>query len=266
MSKYSHLIIGCGYLGKSLLSKLPTDACWFTNRRHPQHNSEYQIILDVNNSETWTALDTVDPTRKWAVYFMLPPSQIDIEQFPVFLKRLSNYPLEKAILVSSTVVYGQQEREVDGDSEVLIDSDRAERQYQIEQCWFETISGSCIVRMAGLYGPGRIIGRKLILENRSPGGNPEAWLNLIHINDAASLLCCMVENSATIELGCDGHPIKRRDYYKHIASVLGKPAPVFDGDNDANGRRCNNKVTMERTGWSPEYEDVYLSTTQLLRD
>ncbi len=50
-----------------------------------------------------------------------------------------------------------------------------------------------ILRLAGIYGPGRLVGRIEGPSRRSkvPQGNADAWLNLIHVDDAvAAVLAC----------------------------------------------------------------------------
>lgn len=253
----SHLIIGCGYLGKRLLALLSDQPCWFTNRS--QTSDPHSLLVDINDEGTWTNLDALSEEQALIVYCMVPPSQIDLELFPSFLNRVNALNTKQSILVSSTVVYGNTDRIVDADSDVELDSDRAKRQYQIEQTWLESNEDTCVVQLAGLYGPDRIIGRNTILQGETIKGDPDGWLNLIHIDDAATLIKTVGEmkEPEVIELGCDGSPIKRKDYYSFVAEILDKPLPDFNVDDQARGigRRCDNKLTIERTGWHPEFKD-----------
>ncbi len=253
----SHLIIGCGYLGKRLLALLSDQTCWFTNRS--QTSDAHSILLDINDESTWNNLDVLTDEKSLTIYCMVPPSQIDLELFPSFIHRVNSLNITRCILISSTVVYGNKDRVVNADSDVELDNERAKRQYQIELAWLESNEESCVVQLAGLYGPDRIIGRNSILQGETIKADPDGWLNLIHVDDAARLVKRVgeIDEPEIIELGCDGTPIKRKEYYAFVAETLKKPLPNFNTDDQIRGigRRCDNKLTIERTGWRPEYKD-----------
>ena len=261
-SSYEHLIIGYGYLGQALLKRYEQQTCWLINRSNkskPSFEQHHPLALDINESSGLKKLEGIQNKRELIVYFMVPPSKVDLEQFPHFVRALDQLNIKRRILVSSTVVYGRQERVVDADSEVILDSDRAKRQYQIECEWLKDNDHSAIVRLAGIYGPGRIIGRSLIEQGNQLSGDPDAWLNLIHVDDAASLLECLayLEQVNQIELGSDGEPLSRKKYYSTVAALLKKKLPDFVGaPDDEKGRRCDIELTKARTGWLPKYTDI----------
>ena len=256
-SNNSHLILGCGYLGKRLLALLDNEVCWYTRRT--QISESHSLLLDINNESTWNNLDDLSDEQAINVYCMVPPSQIDLALFYSFINRVNALNTKRCILVSSTVVYGNTDRIVDSDSDIDIDSERAERQYKIEQAWLESNEDSCVVQLAGIYGPERIIGRHSIMQGEAIKADPDGWLNLIHVDDAVHLIkrIAEIEDPEIIELGSDGSPIKRKDYYAYVAETLKKPMPNFNIDNQARGigRRCDNKLTIERTGWQPEFKN-----------
>src|SRR5262249_9201635 len=86
-----------------------------------------------------------------------------------------------------------------------------------------------ILRMAGIYGPGRIPKRES-LERGAPIPAPaDGWLNLIHVDDAARVVMA-AETAApagSIYVVSDGNPIARRDYYTELARLLEAPEPYF---------------------------------------
>lgn len=258
------LIIGCGYLGKELARQLLALGASVTattrkeNNLAPLTQAGVQVCLfDLESPQTWSDLMLNLGEVELDIYLLVPPSQIRRELFSQFVDKLQSLNLHSALLASSTVVYGQAEREVDADSEVDIDSDRAERQFTLEQVWSAAGERMKLVRFAGLYGPDRIIGKRTLLKGQALPGRGDAWLNLIHISDAASLLSAMVEKhtTAAIELGCDGLPVLRKQYYSDLAQHIGAKPPVFSGEQEdiSRGRRCSNSVTCERTGWQPTF-------------
>ena len=264
VGKDLHLIIGFGYLGKFLLNRLEPESCWVTNRIE-NTSLPRQLAMDVNQPDTWSSLDVLQDGFGWNIYFMVPPSRIDLDLFSPFVDQLGQSLPDKTVLVSSTVVYGQKEREVNADSDVLLDSNRARRQYQIESIWLSRLSSGHVVRFAGLYGPGRIVGQRQLQQAQLLSGNPDGWLNLIHINDAAALLCCIDHQAGSVELGSDGTPLRRRDYYTKLAKLMKVASPSFQEAVDAApGRRCDNTLTRQRCDWKPKHDDVYLSIKQFL--
>jgi nucleoside-diphosphate-sugar epimerase len=129
------------------------------------------------------------------------------------------------------------------------------------------------VRLAGLYGPGRIVGMTTLLHGQGVGGDPEDLLNLIHVEDAAALLQAVAaaDSSASIELGADGVPLRRRDYYEHLAMRLGVPCRFGRGEDTvgfarrrSGSRACCIDPTCARTGWRPRHRDARLALDQLL--
>ena len=269
-----NLIIGCGYLGRRLLPLLHDQHCWYTHRsenlsgRIEQANT-HQLVLDINDKESWRNINLLSETMEVIIYFMVPPSQIDGTLFPDFIQQLNQLDIKRSILVSSTVVYGNVDRIVDASSEVKIDSERAERQYDIEQAWLENMETGTVIRLAGLYGPDRVIGRSVIINNQTINGDPDGWLNLIHVDDAAQLVKRIgeMDNSESIELGCDGNPVKRREYYSFLAEQLNQAPPTFSHDSNARGlgRRCDNSVTVSRSGWQPIHVDFRKAVTDLIK-
>jgi nucleoside-diphosphate-sugar epimerase len=113
-----------------------------------------------------------------------------------------------------------------------------------------------ILRLAGIYGPGRIPRRDELLSGQPITAAPDAWLNLIHVDDAARIVLA-VEGQVKpprVYLVSDGRPVRRRDYYAEAARLLQAPQPVFDADKagalaDRRGstdKRVNNaRLTSE---------------------
>lgn len=263
--KQTHLIIGAGYLGRHLAALLPDEQRRLTRRAARPG----VIALDCNDPGSWASLAALeDNGEALRIYFCVPPGRIDARLFPDFLRRLAGLGGQRAVLVSSTVVYGRREREVDADSAVRIDSPRAERQYRLERDWLNAMDNACILRLAGIYGAGRVIGRAGILAGDTLQGRADAWLNLIRADDAATLLKRMGEMAqpARVELGADGSPVRRRDYYAFLAQRLGRPLPGFDPAGiNGGGRRCNNRKTCRRTGWRPAFPDYRTGLAELVK-
>ncbi|NQW48259.1 MAG: hypothetical protein HQ464_10910, partial [Planctomycetes bacterium] len=81
-----------------------------------------------------------------------------------------------------------------------------------------------------LYGPDRLPRIDDLLAARPIAADPDSWLNLIHVDDAAAIVCAVAAAAAPqpLYVVSDGHPVLRRDWYGHLAAITGSPDPVWD--------------------------------------
>jgi nucleoside-diphosphate-sugar epimerase len=93
------------------------------------------------------------------------------------------------------------------------------------------------------------------LKKRSPlAGRAEAWLNLIHVDDAVQAVDAAIEadRPGPVYLVADNRPSTRQEYYSRLAEVVGAPQPTFDeaqvakrGSGGINKRCSNRRMTSE---------------------
>jgi nucleoside-diphosphate-sugar epimerase len=108
-----------------------------------------------------------------------------------------------------------------------------------------------ILRLAGIYGPGRTP-RLLDLLAGKPIDAPAAgWLNLIHVEDAARIVTLADERLQPPKLYVvsDGQPALRGDYYRELSRLLGAPSPQFvepAPDSPAAQRAASDKRIQPR--------------------
>lgn len=262
------LIIGCGYLGHHLLdaqSNSRTVAITRTVTRHPELHrlGARAIAVDITSGMT-PELNACLSGFAGTVYVLLPPSSLPASNAAVAIEALlgvlETMPVRRGILASSSAVYG----ECDGGIVTAatptgsIDG-RGARLLSVEQAWLAAKFDTYVVRLAGLYGPGRIIGRNALLAGETLPGSGEEWLNLVHIEDAARALraTVAVAQPERIALVSDGLPVRRRDYYTALASLLGCAAPVFSeaGTRATGSRRCDPASTWQQLLCQPIHPD-----------
>ncbi|MGH8671100.1 MAG: NAD-dependent epimerase/dehydratase family protein [Burkholderiales bacterium] len=285
--------MGCGFLGRVLARRLRAAgyAVFGTVRRASASDALVQdgvvpLIVDVSRPATFGTLRSLlDATRPLRVFYLVPPGTTAPGSTPdadhkangitPVVEKLCTSPLHRAVLASSTGVYGETKgHSVSAETPVTPVSARAQRLFAIEQAWLGLGSAARIVRLAGLYGPGRVIGLTALRAGRPIGGDPDGLLNLIHVDDAAALLQTVAEceGAGTFELGSDGNPIQRADYYGYLAEKLGVNCRFSaQGDTNAYGRRsasrsCDNSSTRARTRWVPRYPDFRIALDGLLHD
>ena len=259
------LVLGCGYLGQRLFLLLRASGARvsISNRSGEVpaalHGESVRChAVDCSEPGSWVSLDDFR-NQQPDIYCLFPPSQVDAEKFREFASYLAGLGPRRVVMSSSTVVYPSRGQLIDANSEVELDGARADRQFRLESIMRSIDADVKIVRLAGLYGPGRIIGKKSIENGELIRGSGDSWLNLVHVEDAAGLLMKVMgsDSAADVELGSDGRPVKRVEYYRELSNALACPAPVFEeaGTGTTAGRRCDNTPTRQRTGWSVEHCD-----------
>lgn len=296
------LIIGCGYLGRSLAAKLIAEGqTVYGTTRSFDHAPALTglgvqpLVVSVTQPVTFAAMRPALEAGSLDVYYMVPPGrpgrrsghptprQTVLGGIAHMVKQLRYADTHRALLVSSSAVYGQRDgQHVDADTEPEPSSERGRLLLEGERLWLAAGDGYRVVRLAGLYGPHRVIGMSAVSQNAPLVGDPQALLNLIHADDAIALLLAMMraDHAGRIELGCDGHPVARIEYYAYLAELLKVPPPrVLDDASAAEGlglnlerlRRSSSKAldniaTCRRTGWSPYYPTFRQGLAAILRE
>jgi nucleoside-diphosphate-sugar epimerase len=103
------------------------------------------------------------------------------------------------------------------------------------------------LRLAGIYGPGRLPRVDDLRAGAALTADPDSWLNLIHVDDAAAVVMAVADhaNPGPLYVVSDGQPVRRRDFYARLASLTGSPPPRWTppppdargGDKQVDPRR-----------------------------
>jgi len=215
------------------------------------------IIGDVTNVDSLSQLPEAE-TVLFAVGF---DRQCGKSQREIYVDGLENVLKQIAsrcgqlIAISSTSVYGQSEAEwVDEASptqptrlngKICLEAERLVWKYCPPR-QPRSSSTTNVLRLAGIYGPGRLLRRLDEVKSGKPiAGNPDAWLNLIHVDDAvqAILACEEQQRPGETYLVCDDKPITRREYYQSLAELISAEAPRFTENDELHilNKRCSNR-------------------------
>lgn len=276
------LIVGCGYLGKRVAARwLAAGDCVSALTRSTENATRFSTsgmvpyVGDVLVPESLSQLPEVD-TVLWAVGWDRSSGK---SQQDVYVTGLENTLRHLAgrgsqlIYISSTSVYGQSAGEwVDEHSACRPTQPNGEVCLAGEQLVYnfrnEQQTRATVLRLSGIYGPGRLLSRIASLQSGEPlAGNPEAWLNLIHVDDAAeAVLCCAAAaDPHPLYLVSDDEPLSRRTYYSALATLVGAPPPRFEESASPSGRRsggesltglnkrCRNTLAKRALAWQLQF-------------
>jgi nucleoside-diphosphate-sugar epimerase len=282
------LIVGCGYVGRRLAQRLVERGVtvYATTRSHDNAPALAELgvrplIVSVTQRVTLAALRPAAEADQLDLFYLVPPGrphgspsprQVLIQGADHVLRAVHSPRLHRAVFTSSTVVYEHDnDQRVDADTPTHPSDERGAMLLDAERHWLNHGSSFHVVRLAGLYGPHRVIGLTALREHAPLVGNPQARLNLIHGDDAADLLMAIASapHPGRVELGCDDHPPTRLEYYQHLARCIGEPPPeVLDDESAVQklglsldrlrrscSKICDSTPTRRRTGWSPRFAD-----------
>ena len=211
------------------------------------------------------------------IYYLVPPSlQPGDERLKRFLEGIRGVP-KRLIYLSTTGVYGDQHGALaNEDTPPDPNTDRSSRRLVAEatlRAWALRYQVSwCILRVAGIYGPGRLPLERLL--QGSPAIIPcEATPgNRIHVSDLVSV-CGAAGLAARADRRIynvtDGSPDSHTEFLQRVARICGLPLPPLVSRAEAektfspltwsflaDSRRVDNRRMLEELGVSLRYRDL----------
>lgn len=229
------LIVGCGYIGKRLAGQLLAKHIPSSGIVHSKASlaecEEKNIpceIADLDNLQ-----QDYDLAGHRVIYLAPPPGSGRRDtRISHFLGAIEAHPPERFVYISTTGVYGDCQGEwIDETTPLNPTADRAYRRVDAEQqvhqyCTHHQVP-LVILRVAGIYGPGKLplarlqSGQPIVNQQDSP------YTNRIHADDLVSIC-----EKALINLDItgtynvtDGHPGTMYQYFNTVAEMMNLPAP-----------------------------------------
>lgn len=155
-----------------------------------------------------------------------------------------------AWILGSTGVYGESEGEwVDEQMPAHPPHDKGQVQLDAEAALADAVSQASVLRLSGLYGPGRTRLVRQALRKR-PYFKAGIWSNQIHGDDVAGVICQLVERAEApppLLLVSDDQPALRWEIFDWVREQLGEPEGRYDEDHPhARGANRGNKRVSNR--------------------
>jgi nucleoside-diphosphate-sugar epimerase len=170
-----------------------------------------------------------------------------------------NFPEARLIFTSSTSVYAQPSGEW-VDEACATEPPRETGRLLLEAEAIVRAARGSVLRLAGIYGPGRSVLLRRFLENSAVLENGgRRWINQIHRDDAVRAIQSVARSGAagaTYNV-VDDQPATQREVYEWIAKFLGRPLPP-EGPADPHrkrgwtSKRVRN-VRLRELGWTPQF-------------
>ena len=273
-------ILGCGYLGSALakqcISKGWTVSALTRNSAKAKDLRAMgvdKVIEAQIEDENWH--DQLDSSQDFVVNCVGAASSDAqgyissyIEGQDSVMKWLKQGSVKTFVFTSSTSVYPQSgKRFVDETASCVGVSEKGGLLLAAEQKCFppvSSISRSFILRLSGLYGPGRHLLMNKVKQGEDIDGNEDRILNLIHRDDAANAIISCLQadesNLGRIYNVSDGTHATRGQIVAWLAESLNLSTPSFKGDDEEGtpNRKVSNNRILDDLSWSPEYSNYQL--------
>ena len=177
---------------------------------------------------------------------------------------LGNSPPEKFVYTSSTSVYAQYDGSlVTEQSPAQPETATAQVLVQTEQLLLAAARNhfpAIVLRVAGIYGPGRGHAFKQFLSSEARiEGNGSRFLNMIHRDDLTGVIMAALERGRPGEIynAADNEPVTQREFFEWLATRLKRPLPPrVDAHEEVRRKRglTNKRVSNAKLRAELGYE------------
>ena len=272
------LIVGCGYVGAALGVLLVDEGhlVWGM-RRNPENLPEsiQPLRADIHDDNLGDLL----PEGLDFIFYTVASGgggedgyRAAYAQGPKNLIKaldLKGESPRRIFFTSSTAVYAHTDgRRVDEESPTQPAQYSGRILLEGERAFLESGHPATILRLSGIYGPGRTRLIDTVRAGRAEvQGGPPRFTNRIHRDDCAGALAHLMKMEAPdkIYIGVDDEPADRREVLNWLAARLGVPNPrgtkVAEAPSTraSTNKRCSN-AKLKATGYRflyPSYREGY---------
>jgi len=234
------LVVGCGYLGlrvarlwRNAGARVYAVTRSAERARALAAEGLDPLVGDVTAPEGLPALPAVD-TLFWAVGFDRASGASYRDVHVGGLGRVLDAIPDTArvVFASSTGVWGTEDGSIVDETTPAHPTREAGRVLLEAEALLHARAGDrgTALRFAGLYGPDRLPRLDDLKAGRPIAADPDSWLNLVLVDDAARIVVAVAAalHARQLYVVSDGHPVRRRDWYAHLAARTGSPPPTFD--------------------------------------
>lgn len=266
----SILIAGCGDIGSRLATQLLAHE-WQVHglRRTVSHLPAGVIGVAGDLFDSTVPASWPKTVLNYLVYCATPTDRDEAGYRAAYVDGLRNVLSwlaangqrpKRIVFVSSSSVYGQQHGEwVDETSPTDASGFSGKIMLEAEQVALDSGFPASIVRLTGIYGPGRNDLSNRVREGYSVAIDPPLYGNRIHADDAAGLLAYLLDADARgVELddcyiGVDDAPAPLAEVVQWMRDYLGVTQWAEHSSLRRSGsKRCSN-ARARALGWVPRY-------------
>jgi nucleoside-diphosphate-sugar epimerase len=272
------LILGCGYVGMAAGRQLLGAGHSVVGvRRTAEAVGELRAAeiegaigdltrradLDRLDGPFDAVINTVSSSRGGAAEYR----EVYLEGTRTVLDWLRDHPVQRYVYTSSTSVYAQVDGSwVDESSPALASGETGRLLRDTEDLLLaaarERAFPAVILRVAGIYGPGRgFLFQQFLKGEARISGEGRRFINMVHRDDVATALVTVLERgeSGGIFNCVDDAPVTQAEFLGWVTDHLGRPMPPSVPEPDPGTRKrglSHKRVSNERLrglGWIPRF-------------
>ena len=248
-------IVGCGYIGKKIATRLATRftggqagqsrnglnniQCFVSSEKSKLISERLKLntlLFDLDKPDLMLDKTTTSSFSRSVVMYLAPPPPVGVTDtrmgnFIRMLETLESPPV-KLVLISTTGVYGDCNGDwIDESRPVNPQADRAQRRVNAENL----LAAYCkqnnvqyiVFRVPGIYAADKLPLKRISSGEPILRAEDSGYTNRIHALDLAAF--CVEALSCEIQSGiyncCDGNPSTMNDYFKRVADAKKLPRP-----------------------------------------
>jgi nucleoside-diphosphate-sugar epimerase len=268
------LVAGCGYVGSALAGELARAGHRVLGLRRSAGALPTGVIsVRADLTDVASLEAALDDSIDHVVYAASPSGRTEQAYEDAYVRGLENVlsvlerrgaPLRRALLTSSTAVYGQDDGSwVDEESTTEPDKFTGRVLLRAEAAVRGRSYAGAALRLAGIYGPGRTWLIRRVQSGEARIDPVTRYGNRIHLEDCAGALAHLltVDELAPVYVGVDDAPAPLGEVYAFVASLLGVPVPPEGPSDEGRGgnKRCRN-AKLRASGYAlrvPTYREGY---------
>ncbi len=247
-------VLGCGYVGMALIERLTRAGheCVGTTTT-PARVDEIRatgarcVVIELAEADRLREL-LID---REIVYLLVAAGArrrdyrgVYLDGAKSVLRAAAGSAVQRIVYTSSTGVYGQDDGSwVDEDSLTEPTSENGGVLLEAEKCLLGSTASVAVLRLSGIYGPGRDPVTRVTRNAGCELNNGDAYVNLIHRDDIVAALVALVDTPYTGVLNLsDDCPTTRRTYYDELIAAAGAVPIrwVNDAESPGPGKRVRN--------------------------
>ncbi|MEY2466882.1 MAG: hypothetical protein QOD03_1403 [Verrucomicrobiota bacterium] len=277
------LIVGCGYVGLPLGAELVRQGHdVFGLRRSAAAKGELQsagikpLLADITKRDEFARLPR---DFDWVVNCVASGGGTAEDYRRVYLQGTHNLlewlapnPSKKFVYTSSTSVYGQNDGSVvDETSPTEPQSETAKVLVETEKILIEVARKedfpAVILRVAGIYGPGRGHAFKQFLRGEAHlDGTGDRILNMIHRDDVVGAIMAALKQGEAGEIynAVDDEPVSQLVFFEWLGKSLNKPLPPSESNplrkRGTTHKKISNRKLKSRLNYTfrfPTFREGY---------
>ncbi|NLY63844.1 MAG: NAD-dependent epimerase/dehydratase family protein [Alcaligenaceae bacterium] len=272
--KKTILIAGCGDLGLRVAQNLLQQGhtVYGLRKEIPQNRPPLQLN---GNALHWLPFDlcqTEASTPLLAnindiVYCPAPGDRSEAAYQHIYINGLRNLLtlldtlfLRRVVFISSSAVYGEHRGEWVNENTPLAPLGTGGRVLQeAEQHVWQLPFETCVLRLAGLYGPEKQLLNERIRQGQATVPRHEKhYANRIHLEDAAAAVvhCLTLDKPAPCYIASDDTPMGIDELYDWIATLLNAPAAQTGTAPAGIGNKRLDNSLLKQSGFRLRWPDT----------